>query len=445
MGKKRKHHLDHPPRRPAGSYVYDYPGTGEDGARYPGFHYKKEPVASNSQSASSADQANNANNILATKFSLLEHMLTMVLKHPATDAEWREALGPGGKQKADFIHTLKVLQESGGLGWINSEPAVVSMAETATHFNTAGTSATPSSTVLQTSPGKKWPPLLPQIASPALTAQVFTHPSHSSAQALTLSTASSASNYNRLEFLGDAVLHYILTKHLFHRFPTHRENVLSGLRAEIECNQNLHKYCITYGLNQLVRIGKDAQNTGTEKQVKFCADVFEAYLGALVLDDPTPSGWERVEQWLVDLVDPKVQVGENKAENYVVDRGSKQKLYLLVAGAKNVQLEYLWEGGGGMNQGGYWMTCYLTGFGYDKLRLGRGWGNNKGDAQLKAAMNALEDEELIMTVRKKKDEHLTEMGYRKKRKSEAAVESAAAATPSREPECCAIKLEPCAE
>lgn len=439
MGKKRKNLLDHPPRQPAGSY--NSAGTGEGSAGYPGFHYQKEPAAPNSLASTAlAHQASNANNILATKFSMLEHMLTMILKHPATDAEWREALGPGGEQKADFIHSLKILQESGHLEWINSEPAVASMAEAAAHSDTAETSTTPSFTAL---PGKKWPPPLPQIASPALTAQVFTHPSHSSAQALTLSTASSSSNYNRLEFLGDSVLHYILTKHLFHRFPTHRENVLSGLRAEIECNQNLHRYCITYGLNQLVRIGKDAQNTGTERQVKFCADVFEAYLGALILDDPTPTGWERVERWLVDLVDPKIRAGEYKAENYVVDRGSKQKLYLLVAGAKNVQLEYLWEGGEGMNRGGYWMTCYLTGFGYNKLRLGRGWGNNKGDAQLKAAMNALEDEELIMTVKKRKDEYLTEMGYKKKGRSEATVGSVA--TSSHEPEGCATKLEACEE
>ena len=97
-----------------------------------------------------------------------------------------------------------------------------------------------------------------------------------------------------------------------------------------------------------------------------------------MIDDETSGGWASLEKWLSELVEPRVKMGaEEVGDKFEVDRDAKQNLNLAVSNCKGVTVEFAWEGGGGGNQGGYWFAAYLTGYGYQKLELGRGWGHNK--------------------------------------------------------------------
>ena len=363
-------------------------------------------------------------NPLVHKFSQLESLLADVLAEQATDEQWREALGEG--QRVEFVRTLRELKRGGELAWVgDARPAGAATAATSSFPVPATpipTTATPSKSIgsssnSTTTASPPWPPPLPPILSAPLLTQVFTHPSHPTAQLSPLTSDASTKHYNRLEFLGDSALKYILTLHLFHRYPLSRESVLTSLRSSLESNLNLSTYSILYNLPRRTLLGAEAIQAGFYTNTKFCADVMEAYIGALVIDDPTPAGWQNLTTWILQLVDPKLKLAKGEmGDAYELDRGAREKLNLLVAGVGGVKLEYSWEGGGGGNQGGFWYVVRLTGYGVERMELGRGWGGNKGDAMIRAAMEALGNKEVLEEVRGWKDKWLTERGIGKGKK-----------------------------
>lgn len=385
MGKKRKDHLPHTPApRPS-----HHPPSGVRNDSY------KPP------------------NPLAHKFAQLENLLAEVLAEQATDEQWREALGEG--QRAEFVRTLKELGRGGVLGWVGTGSARAADAPNITAMATKTSISTVAATSL-TAPtsNTSWPPPLPPVSSPPLLTQVFTHPSHPTAQLSPLTTDTSTTHYNRLEFLGDSALKYILSLHLFHRYPSSRENVLSSLRSSLESNLNLSTYSIMYNLPRRTLLGEEAIKANFYSNTKFCADVLEAYVGALVIDDPTPAGWQKLTTWIHELVDPKLKIASGEiGDAYELDRRAREKLNLAVAGVKGVKVEYTWEGGGGGNQGGFWYVARLSGYGVEKVELGRGWGSNKGDAMIRAAMRALRNKRVLEEVGRRKDKWLRERGIEK--------------------------------
>lgn len=370
---------------------------------------------------------------LVHKFSQLENLLAEILAEQTTDEQWREALGEG--QRAEFVTSMRDLKRRGHLRWVggawpagtpatSSFPAPAPPISTTTlsqvivasnnnNINNNNNSSSSRSTIT-TAASSPWPPPLPPISSAPLLTQVFTHPSHPTAQLSPLTTDVATHHYNRLEFLGDSALKYILTLHLYHRYPSSREGMLTSLRSSLESNINLSTYSMLYNLPKRTLLGLEAIQAGFYTNTKFCADVLEAYIGALVIDDPTPAGWQNLTAWVLKLVDPKLKLAEGQmGDVHELDRGAREKLNLLVAGVEGVKLEYSWEGGGGGNQGGFWYVVRLTGYGVEKMELGRGWGGGKGDAMTRAAMEALENKEVLEEVRGWKDKWLRGKGIEK--------------------------------
>ncbi|KAF8439151.1 ribonuclease III domain-containing protein [Terfezia claveryi] len=332
---------------------------------------------------------------LVHKFSQLENLLAEILAEQTTDEQWREALGEG--QRAEFVKTMRNLKRRGHLRWQQQK-----------HHHHC--------------PLVPLAPPLPPISSAPLLTQVFTHPSHPTAQLSPLTTDVATHHYNRLEFLGDSALKYILTLHLYHRYPSSREGMLTSLRSSLESNINLSTYSMLYNLPQRTLLGLEAIQAGFYTNTKFCADVLEAYIGALVIDDPTPAGWQNLTAWVLKLVDPKLKLAEGEmGDVHELDRGAREKLNLLVAGVEGVKLEYSWEGGGGGNQGGFWYVVRLTGYGVERMELGRGWGGGKGDAMTRAAMEALENKEVLEEVRGWKDKWLRGRGIEKVKRKKMEI------------------------
>ncbi|MBY0450218.1 MAG: ribonuclease III [Cyanobacteria bacterium] len=94
----------------------------------------------------------------------------------------------------------------------------------------------------------------------------------------------SLENYERLEFLGDAVLKLIVSEYLFERFPDYREGELTKIRAVIVSDATLADFARLMELGEFMVFGKsEARNNGANK-VSNLACGFEAFLGALFLD-----------------------------------------------------------------------------------------------------------------------------------------------------------------
>ncbi len=94
----------------------------------------------------------------------------------------------------------------------------------------------------------------------------------------------SADHYERLEFLGDAVLGLAVSTLLVERLPQQTEGELSRARASLVRQDALHRIALELGLPALLRLGEGEQRSGGRERASILADAAEAVLGALYLD-----------------------------------------------------------------------------------------------------------------------------------------------------------------
>ncbi|KAI5800262.1 ribonuclease III domain-containing protein [Peziza echinospora] len=366
-----------------------------------------EFVSDAGSAADEASQTPSPGSLLASKFDQLHRALAEVLAVEASGSEWAAALD-GDSSKVEFLHRLKGMQRDGDITWALSPPTAPAQSlDTALAIPPVASPKDPQQT--STPSGKPWPPALPPIHNDALRNQALTHTSWVDMENPHSSGLNFPSlHYQRLEFLGDSVLHYILSKHLYYHFLDNRENILSSVRTSLECNAKLAEFSRLYNLPEQTRIGRDAVKTGVNQTTKFAADVFEAYLGALALD--SKDGLEVVDRFLEELMGPDLVANSKDVKStFSQDKQAKNDLWAKI-GAKGVEVKYEWTDGKGGNNGGYWYTVYLTGYGYVKKELAKGWGSNKQDAQLKAAMEALANTALIEDIRRRRAEFVPQIG-----------------------------------
>jgi ribonuclease-3 len=107
----------------------------------------------------------------------------------------------------------------------------------------------------------------------------------------------------RLEFLGDAVLDFVVAAYLYHRFPEMKEGELTMLRAALVRTRTLGELGHELSLGENLRLGHgEAESGGRERLANLCA-AFEAVVGALYLDQ----GLAAVEPWIHELLAPQLQ------------------------------------------------------------------------------------------------------------------------------------------
>lgn len=88
----------------------------------------------------------------------------------------------------------------------------------------------------------------------------------------------------RLEFLGDAVLGFVVAEHLYHQFPDKDEGFLTRLRAKLVSGQALARYALRLDVGALVLLSENMVQAGGRQNPTILADAFEAIIGALYLD-----------------------------------------------------------------------------------------------------------------------------------------------------------------
>ena len=109
--------------------------------------------------------------------------------------------------------------------------------------------------------------------------QAFTHPSY------TQDTQSkSIEHYERLEFLGDAVLKLVVSKLLYEKYPNEEEGNLSKIRSIIVSDAQLSTIALQIGIPEKLKLGYSEESTGGRKRPSNIACAFEAMLGAYYLD-----------------------------------------------------------------------------------------------------------------------------------------------------------------
>lgn len=135
----------------------------------------------------------------------------------------------------------------------------------------------------------------------------------------------------RLEFLGDAVLELAVSDFLYHKQAEMPEGEMTRLRANIVCEESLYRFSDELQLQNYVLLGKGEERTGGRQRQALLADVFEAFLGAMYIDQ----GMAVCQQFLEEHIFP---VLENDAYSYVMDY--KTKLQEMVQKEKGGNLFY---------------------------------------------------------------------------------------------------------
>ncbi len=90
-------------------------------------------------------------------------------------------------------------------------------------------------------------------------------------------------DYERLEFLGDAVVDLVLADYLYNN-KTDKEGEMTKIRASYVCENALCEYSNSLGLNQYIRVGHGEEKEGGKYKKAIVADIFEAFIGAIYVD-----------------------------------------------------------------------------------------------------------------------------------------------------------------
>lgn len=179
----------------------------------------------------------------------------------------------------------------------------------------------------------------------------------------------------RLEYLGDAVLDFLLAEYLFLAFPNASEGELTALRAALVRRETLARLAqkLTVGATLLMGHG-EVETGGRERSATLCA-TFEALVGALYLDQGLPA--------VADWVMPMMQEELARARAEVTDKDPKSRLQELAQGRLGVTPRYRTTGAEGPDHAKVFRV---------EVAIGETvWGQGVGPSKQLAAQHAAED------------------------------------------------------
>lgn len=104
-------------------------------------------------------------------------------------------------------------------------------------------------------------------------------------------------NNERLEFLGDSVINHVITEQLYRQFADSREGELSRMRSALVCGETLAQVARELQLDEYLKLGPGEMKSGAWRRDSIMADVFEAVLGAMLLDSSLEQCRERILLW----------------------------------------------------------------------------------------------------------------------------------------------------
>lgn len=204
----------------------------------------------------------------------------------------------------------------------------------------------------------------------SLLLQALTHPSHGHEQG-------GEGDYQRLEFLGDAVLGMVLAEDLYRRFPAHDEGMLSRIRSQVVNQETLAAIARGIGVGGHIRLGRGEEQSAGRDKDSILADVLEALFAALYLD----GGLEAARSLIVGLFG---RVLDGQASLRIND--AKSELQELLSARRMPNPRYHLAAESGPPHDRLFRFQVLV----DGVVAGEGEGRSKKAAQQAAATEALE-------------------------------------------------------
>lgn len=114
--------------------------------------------------------------------------------------------------------------------------------------------------------------------------------------------------YERLEFLGDAILGYTIAKYMYIRYPDQSEGFLTKMRTKIVNGKMLGYLAECIGFPKFAIISKQIEDVnGRANNYKIMEDIFEAFIGALYMDS---QDMELTERWIINVIEQHIDMVE---------------------------------------------------------------------------------------------------------------------------------------
>jgi len=180
----------------------------------------------------------------------------------------------------------------------------------------------------------------------------------------------------RLEFLGDAVLEFVVSNELYQNIPDKEEGFLTALRANLVNTQNLANIARKLNVGKVIFLAKGEEEGGGRENPSLLADTVEAIIGAFFLDQ----GIEPVYQFIKEHI--VAQVPE-KLSRPLKDAKSRLQEYIQAQKLPTPKYKVIEESGPDHNK------KFIVEVSVDNKELGKGEGKSKSVAEQKAADNAL--------------------------------------------------------
>ena len=182
----------------------------------------------------------------------------------------------------------------------------------------------------------------------------------------------------KLEFLGDSILEFILSKYIYGKYTKLKEGEMTKVRAAVVCEKSLHKIALMHNFSDFLYLGKSERVSGGSTRPTILADSVEAVIAAMYLD----GGLEPVEKFIIENLKDDIEI----ATKHVGDKDYKTVLQEKLQENGEVKIEY--------------EIIKETGPDHDKTFvaevkcngeiLDMGEGKSKKEAQMEAAKKALE-------------------------------------------------------
>lgn len=180
----------------------------------------------------------------------------------------------------------------------------------------------------------------------------------------------------RLEFLGDAILEFIITETLYLRFPKHQEGYLTALRSNLVNTQNLANLAIKLGVGETLYLSKGEEEGGGRKNISLLADTVEAIIGALFID----SGLDKVTEFIKNNLIIEIPY---KVSGQLKDPKSRLQEYVQAKGLPTPKYKVIEESGPDHNK------KFIIEVVVENTAWAKGEGKNKNLAEQDAASKAL--------------------------------------------------------
>lgn len=256
-------------------------------------------------------------------------------------------------------------------------------------------------------------PPLPPVLDKVVEEAAFTH--------LGMARRPTDLSYERLEWLGDSYIMVISSGFIYSTFWNLPPGKMAQLRERLLRNTTLAEYSLRYGFDKRANFptefGLGGRPGGTKvaekERMKVVADIFEAYVAAVVLSDPE-TGFNRAASWLKALwagTLAKEIRDLPKAVAKQTDLPAKSRLASLIV-VKGVKIRYedapmkKTQRDRHTRAIMYTINCYLDGWGETNKLLGWGTAPSKKEAGEKAALCAIENKKLLSVYVAKKKEFM---------------------------------------